>query len=55
VKLWLPYRDLTPLHDGWGWGSRVFEIFCWTLSYVFVAPFVLLSNGVGRLLERMWR
>jgi len=49
MKIWLPYRNLTALHPGWGWGSRIIEIVAWTLSYVFIAPL----RGLHWLLEKV--
>jgi hypothetical protein len=45
--------NLTPICEGWGWGSRVIEIIGQTLALVFVAPVVYAYNVTGTLLSKI--
>jgi hypothetical protein len=45
--------NLTPIGDGWGWGSRIIEVIAQTLSLVFIAPVVYAYNVTGNLLSKI--
>jgi hypothetical protein len=45
--------NLTPLGDGWGWGSRLLEIVLQSLALVFITPLVWLHRGLEWLLSKI--
>jgi hypothetical protein len=45
---------LTPLHEGWGWGSRALEITAQTLSLVVLGPFILIHRTMDWIAEKWW-
>jgi hypothetical protein len=47
-----PY-NLTPLHEGWGWGLRTLEIVTQTVGLVIVKPLILVYNGLGWVLSKI--
>lgn len=47
-----PY-NLTPLHEGWGWGLRTVEILGQTLSLILVKPVLLVHQATGWALSKV--
>jgi hypothetical protein len=45
--------NLTPIGDGWGWGSRIIEVIGQSIGLVFVAPVVYAYNVTGTLLSKI--
>jgi len=46
--------NLTPIGPNWGWGSRIIEIVGQSLALVFIQPIVLVHNGTGWILEKIF-
>jgi hypothetical protein len=45
--------NLTPIGDGWGWGSRIIEVIGQTIALVFIAPVVYAYTVAGNLLSKI--